>query len=283
MLSLQTVVFPVAGRGTRLLPVTKSVPKELLPVYDKPVLQFAVEEAIAAGAERLIFVTHPSKSAIKDYLKADDALKDHLEQDGKAQLAQALADITLGREVDVVFVEQAEPLGLGHAVLMAEPYVVGSHFGVILPDDVILGVQCLPEMAAEAGAGHMIAAMDVPEADVSKYGIFRPVPGAMSGRVVKADALVEKPAPADAPSRLAAVGRYILDARVFDALRRLEPGAGGEYQLTDAIAADTPHIGLSGYLFRGDRHDCGSHAGLLGAANARAEELMGHPLRLAAE
>lgn len=282
MASLQTVVFPVAGRGTRLLPVTKSVPKELLPIYDKPILQFAVEEAIAAGATRLIFVTHASKPAIKTYLKRDDELMDQLAQDGKAQLAQALDDITLGRGVEVIFVEQPEPLGLGHAVLMAEPHVLGARFGVILPDDVILGQPCLPEMASEACAGHMIAAMDVAAAEVSKYGIFRPVAKATIGRLVRADALVEKPRPEDAPSRLAAVGRYILDRCVFDALHRLEPGAGGEYQLTDAIAADAPRIGLTGYRFCGQRHDCGSHAGLLAAANARAAELVPRPLGVAA-
>jgi UTP--glucose-1-phosphate uridylyltransferase len=270
---LDTVVFPVAGRGTRLLPLTKSVPKELLPVYDKPVLQFAVEEAIKAGAKRLVFVTHASKPAIGDYLQPDAALKDVLENGGKVELARALDEITLGSGVEVIFVEQDEPLGLGHAVLMAADHVRGDAFGVILPDDVILGQPCLPEMADAYSRGHMIAAMDVDREDVKKYGIFRPVTAASIGKIVQASELVEKPSPEVAPSQLAAVGRYILDSRIFDALRNLEPGAGGEYQLTDAIAADAPAFGLSGFRFSGARHDCGSHAGLLGAANARATEL----------
>ncbi|MFZ3582794.1 UTP--glucose-1-phosphate uridylyltransferase [Loktanella sp. DJP18] len=270
---LDTVVFPVAGRGTRLLPLTKSVPKELLPVYDKPVLQFAVEEALAAGAKRLVFVTHASKPAIGDYLRPDDSLTETLRSDGKARLAEALDAITLGRDVEVIFTEQDEPLGLGHAVLMAADHVRGDAFGVILPDDVILGEPCLPEMAAAYDSGHMIAAMDVAAQDVKKYGIFRPLTDTSLGRVVRASALVEKPSPEDAPSRLAAVGRYILDTRIFDALRQLSPGAGGEYQLTDAIAADATSMNLTGYRFSGERHDCGSHAGLLGAANARAAEV----------
>ncbi|SHE85972.1 UTP--glucose-1-phosphate uridylyltransferase [Loktanella atrilutea] len=270
---LDTVVFPVAGRGTRLLPVTKSVPKELLPVYDKPILQFAVEEAVAAGAQRLVFITHASKRAINEYLQPDTALMDVLRTDGKAKLVRALEDITLGQNVEVLFVDQEQPLGLGHAVLMAAEHVRGDAFGVILPDDVILGRPCLPEMAEAYEAGHMIAAMDVPEQDVSKYGIFRPLGDGAVGRIVRASELVEKPAPDVAPSRLAAVGRYILDARIFDALRALEPGAGGEYQLTDAIAADAGDLSLTGFRFSGARHDCGSHEGLLGAANARAAEL----------
>ncbi len=269
---LDTVVFPVAGRGTRLLPLTKSVPKELLPVYDKPILQFAIEEAIAAGATRLVFITHASKVAIGEYLAPDDTLMDVLKTDGKAKLVRALNDIMLSHDVEVIFAEQKEPLGLGHAVLMAADYVRGGTFGVILPDDVILGQPCLPEMAKDYTGGHMIAAMDVAAEDVKKYGIFRPIADGIVGQTVRASELVEKPAPDDAPSQLAAVGRYILDARIFDALRALEPGAGGEYQLTDAIAADAKDIALTGYRFSGLRYDCGSHEGLLSAANARAEE-----------
>ncbi len=273
MASLDTVVFPVAGRGTRLLPLTKSVPKELLPVFDKPILQFAVEEALASGAKRLVFVTHASKPAIVEYLRPDVTLIDDLHGDGKTLLARALDDITLPADVEVVFVEQDAPLGLGHAVLMAADHVVGDVFGVILPDDVILGVPCLPEMAHDHRGGHMIAAMDVAAEHVSRYGIFRPVGAGQMGKVVQADGLVEKPNVADAPSQLAAVGRYVLDQGIFAALRSLEPGAGGEYQLTDAIAADTARVGLTGYRFSGARFDCGSHAGLLAAANARAAEL----------
>lgn len=272
MPSLNCVVLPVAGRGTRLLPMTKSVPKELLPVYDKPVLQFAIQEALAAGARRLVFVTHASKPAIADYLRRDKDLMDVLEEDGKAKLVRALDAVALGPDVEVVLVEQAEPLGLGHAVLMAADHAGDAPFGVILPDDVILGTPCLPEMLADHTGGHMIAAMEVAAGDVSKYGIFRPMAEASLGNLIRAEALVEKPQPEDAPSRLAAVGRYILDPCIFDALRKLSPGAGGEYQLTDAIAADAPRIGLTGRRFSGERFDCGSHDGLLAAANARAAE-----------
>ena len=275
---LDTVVFPVAGRGTRLLPLTKSIPKELLPVYDKPILQFAVEEAIAAGASRLVFITHASKKSIPDYLKPDTDLIDILEHDGKAKLVAALKDISLGDEIEVVFVDQDEPLGLGHAVLMAADHVRGETFGVILPDDVMLGEPCLSEMARAYDGGHMIAAMDVDVDDVSRYGIFRPATQGDDGQAVRATELVEKPAPKDAPSRLAAVGRYILDARIFDALRGLEPGAGGEYQLTDAIATDAQRMPLTAFRFSGQRFDCGSHEGLLSAANARAAEQQAKPV-----
>ncbi len=272
MPSLNCVVFPVAGRGTRLLPLTKSVPKELLPVYDKPVLQFAVEEALAAGAKRLIFVTHASKPAILNYLKPDKALMDLVQVDGKTLLMRVLDDILPGDDIELIFIEQDEPLGLGHAVLMAADHVCET-FGVILPDDVILGAPCLSELADDYAGGHMIAAIEVPAKDVSKYGIFRPATNETVGNLVRADTLVEKPAVADAPSRLAAVGRYILDPCIFDTLRNLSPGAGGEYQLTDAIAADAGRIGLSGRRFSGTRFDCGSHNGLLAAANARAAQV----------
>jgi UTP--glucose-1-phosphate uridylyltransferase len=269
---IDTVVFPVAGRGTRLLPLTKSVPKELLPVYDKPILQFAIEEAISTGATRLVFVTHASKAAIGEYLASDDSLINVLKNDGKEELAQALSNVTLSHEVEVVFVEQAEPLGLGHAVLMAEDHVRGDAFGVILPDDVILGQSCLPELASAYVGGHMIAAMEVPVKDVKKYGIIRPIADGTVGQAIRASELIEKPAPDDTPSQLAAAGRYILDPRIFDALRTLKPGAGGEYQLTDAITATANDMPLTAYRFSGSRYDCGSHEGLLSAANARAEE-----------
>ncbi|WP_237065177.1 UTP--glucose-1-phosphate uridylyltransferase [Loktanella sp. M215] len=273
MTQLHTVVFPVAGRGTRLLPITKSVPKELLPVYDKPVLQFAVEEALDAGAKRLIFVTHASKTAIPNYLKPDNALKAALDGGGKTELLRALDDVSLDNTVEVIFVEQDSPLGLGHAVLLSAPHVTGSAFGVILPDDVILGTPCLTEMAAGYPGGHMIAAMKVSADDVSKYGIFDAVADGDQHQIFRANGLVEKPDSETAPSQLAAVGRYILDICVFDALRTLAPGAGGEYQLTDAIAADVGRVELNGFAFSGSRYDCGNHAGLLQAANARAAQV----------
>lgn len=269
---IDTVVLPVAGQGTRLLPLTKAVPKELLPVYDKPVLQFAVEEALAAGAHTLVIITHDSKPAIRDYFAPAGEMIAQLHRSGKSELAEAMDSASLDDRINVVVVEQPEPLGLGHAVSLAEPHVRRNPFGVILPDDCILGAQTLPEMAAAYRNGNMIAAQDVPAEDVSKYGIFTPS-GSIVGQVCPVSGLVEKPAPENAPSRLAAVGRYILDTSIFDSLRRTQPGAGGEIQLTDAIADSLPAKVLNAYRFSGTRFDCGTHDGLVAAAVARQDEL----------
>jgi len=271
---IATLIIPAAGQGTRLLPATKAIPKELLPIYDRPALQFAIDEAIELGVARIVVVIHPAKRAIRKYLAPDAALVAQLRASGKTSLAAALIEIEVPAEVDVVFVEQDQPLGLGHAVLCAEALTLPGAFAVLLPDDLVFGRSCLPEMAESYVGGHMIAAMEVAPDEASAYGIFRLQTPAI-GRMVAVSGMVEKPRPGLAPSRLAAVGRYILDPGIFATLRHVARGAGGEIQLTDAIAQDAGRVALSAFRFSGTRFDCGSHDGLLGAALARQAEVRG--------
>lgn len=281
MTDLATVIFPVAGMGTRMLPATKATPKELLPVYDTPLLQFAVDEALAAGARRLIFVSHPEKSAIKDYLMPAPRLEEGLEAKGKDDLLEAVRNATVPDDVEVFFVMQPEPLGLGHAVLQAADHLLDGPVGVILPDDLMLGEPCLAQMGAAFDATRMvslIAAQDVARNRVSSYGIFDCTPGVSA--VTPAQGFVEKPAPDEAPSTLAAVGRYVLSHDVFDALRRTTPGAGGEIQLTDAIAASG---GIHAFRFAGARYDCGNPDGIVEASLAVQRIRQAPALDVAAE
>ena len=266
--TIASVVIPAAGRGTRLLPATKSTPKELLNIYDRPALQFAIDEAIDLGARRIIVVIHPDKLGIRHYLSPDPAYVRQLQTKGKTNLAAALSEIEVPDHIDLVFVEQPEPLGLGHAVLCAEGLTLPGPFGVILPDDLILGSPCLSEMAKHYTGGHMIATMEVRPKETSSYGIFT-VTQPSIGRSVRVSGMVEKPAPGEAPSLLAAVGRYVLDSRIFATLHHVTPGAGGEIQLTDAIARDAEDVPLHAFRFSGTRYDCGCHDGLLAAAQAR--------------
>jgi len=268
--TIATVVIPAAGRGTRLLPATKTTPKELLNIYDRPALQFAIDEALDLGAARIVLVIHPDKAGIRHYLTPDRAYVSDLRASGKAGLGAALAEIDIPDRIEVRYVEQPEPLGLGHAVLCARALTLKGPFGVILPDDVILNAACLPEMAAHYIGGHMIAAMDVRSEDTGSYGIFRLARPSI-GRCVPVTGMVEKPGPGLAPSRLAAVGRYILDPGIFDTLGRIPRGAGGEIQLTDAIVASG--ASLTAFRFRGTRHDCGSHDGLIDASLARQAQV----------
>lgn len=272
---VRTIIIPAAGLGTRLLPATKSVPKELLAVYDRPVLQFAVDEAIAAGAERLVVVIHPDKLAIRDYLQPDDTMLRSLIVCNKADLAARLADVQLPRSMELMFAFQHDPAGLGHAILCAAGSVLPGPVGVILPDDVILGAPCMAEMAEAYHGGHMVAAMTVPAADASKYGIFR-LSGAAGSRCIPVSSMVEKPAVGTEPSLLAAVGRYILDPVIFSTLTTTRRGAGGEIQLTDAIAKDAERLPLTAFRFSGQRFDCGSFDGLLAAAQARKQQVERH-------
>ncbi len=272
-LPVRTAIFPVAGLGTRFLPATKATPKELLAVLDRPLIQFAIDEARAAGIERMIFVSHPSKSAIEKYVLHDAELDEQLCAKGKTEVAQKLrANALDAKAIDVRFVMQDEPLGLGHAVLCAADDALPGPVAVILPDDLILGdAGCLSEMIEayeRGGAGHMVATMQVEADAVSSYGIL-----SVTGRdenVLWADGMVEKPDPDEAPSRQAVVGRYVLDGSIFDDLRNQKPGAGGEIQLTDAISRATPRVGLSGFRFSGQRYDCGSKVGMLQAILAYA-------------
>lgn len=269
---IRSIVIPAAGLGTRLLPVTKVTPKELLAVYDRPALQFALDEAIALGVERVVVVTHPDKGKIRQYLASHHAHVQQLNRAGKHQLGAAMADIQTPEDIEIVFVEQQEPLGLGHAVLCAKNDVLPGPYGVILPDDLILGAPCLPEMAAHYSNGHMIAAMEVKSEETASYGIFH-LAGPSIGRSMSVVGMVEKPAPDKAPSRLAAVGRYILDPAIFLTLEHVEKGAGGEIQLTDALARDAEITPITAFRFSGTRYDCGTHDGLLKAGLARQMEV----------
>ncbi len=265
---VRTVIFPVAGLGTRFMPATKGTPKELLPVIDTPLIQYAIDEAREAEVERMIFVSHPSKAAIEHYVKDDAQLRLTLTHHGKPEVAHQLQEAALDtRNCEVIFVTQPEPRGLGDAVACARPHLLDGPVAVILPDDLILGAPgCLHEMVDaydRTKAGHLIAVMEVPEAQTGQYGVLSVT--SQEGRIVHADGIVEKPATGTAPSRWAVVGRYILDPAVFDALARLTPGVGGEIQLTDAIAQSGQTVGIAGFRLSGRRFDCGSKQGMLAA------------------
>ena len=264
---VRTAIFPVAGLGTRFLPATKATPKELLPVLDTPLIQYAIDEARDAGIERMIFVSHPSKSAIERHVMDDVRLRTELKARGKAELATELREAAFcDVEDDVVFTMQDEPLGLGHAVLCARDHILPGPVAVILPDDLILGTGCIGEMItayAQAGSGHLVATMPVAPEETNKYGILS-VTG-QDSNVLKADGMVEKPAPEDAPSLDAVVGRYVLDPSIFEVLATQPPGAGNEIQLTDAINTGAGTVGLAGLRFSGERFDCGAKAGMLRA------------------
>jgi len=258
---VRTAVFPVAGRGTRFLPATKAVPKEMLPIVDKPLIQFAVEEALEAGATRLIFITHSTKRAIEDHFDQDVELERALADAGKVEILAAVRDV-LPKNASCAYIRQGEPLGLGHAVLCARPAVGDEPFFVHLPDDLILGEPgCLTEMArhyAQTGASS-IAVENVPLEKPGSYGIVD----------VDADdrlrQIVEKPSPADAPSTLAVVGRYLLTPAIFDMLETTGRGAGGEIQLTDAIADLLSVEPVYASRFAGRRFDCGNKLGYVQA------------------
>ncbi|WP_405238645.1 UTP--glucose-1-phosphate uridylyltransferase GalU [Lentisalinibacter orientalis] len=271
---VKTAVFPVAGRGTRFLPATKASPKEMLPVVDKPLIQYAVEEAIAAGATKLVFVTGSTKRAIEDHFDVDPELERALAGSGKERLLDSVRN-TLPAGVDCVFIRQGIPLGLGHAVLCARPAVGNEPFFVHLADDLIdAEVPCLKQMAAEYADhdGSVLAVQEVPRDKTSSYGIVAVEEDAPGRQRIRQ--MVEKPAPEDAPSTLAVVGRYLLDPVVFDKLEKTERGAGGEIQLTDGIAAMLDTHPVYAYTFEGTRYDCGSKLGYL---QATVELALKHP------
>jgi UTP--glucose-1-phosphate uridylyltransferase len=263
---IRKAVFPVAGLGTRFLPATKTVPKEMLPIIDRPLIQYAVDEAVEAGCDTLIFVTNRYKHAVADYFDKAYELEQKLERAGKTEQLELVRNV-LPPHVRAVFVTQAEALGLGHAVLCAKPIVGDEPFAVLLPDDLIWnrGPGALKQMAdaAEASGGSVIAVQDVPADQTGSYGIV--ATEAFAGREGRISAIVEKPKPDVAPSTLAVVGRYVLDARIFPLLESTTPGAGGEIQLTDAIAALLSEKPVHAYRFRGTRFDCGTHIGLIEA------------------
>ena len=263
---IRKAVFPVAGLGTRFLPATKTVPKEMLPIIDRPLIQYAVDEAVEAGCDTLVFITNRYKHAVADYFDKAYELEQKLERAGKHEQLELIRNV-LPPGVRAVFVTQAEALGLGHAVLCAKPVVGDEPFAVILPDDLIWnrGDGALKQMAdaAEANGASMIAVQDVPREQTDRYGIV--ATDAFDGRQGRLNAIVEKPDPSEAPSTLAVVGRYVLNPRIFELLENTVPGAGGEIQLTDAIAALLREETVNAYRFRGTRFDCGTHIGLVEA------------------
>ncbi len=261
---VRSAVFPVAGRGTRFLPATKASPKEMLPIVDKPLIQYAVEEAIDAGATKLVFITGSSKRAIEDHFDSDPELEGALQASGKTDLLECVRNI-VPAGVTCIYIRQGEPLGLGHAVLCAKAAVGNEPFFVHLADDLIAGdPPCLTQMAAERErhGGSVIAVETVPRESTSSYGI---VAVDDSSRITQ---IVEKPRPEEAPSTSAVVGRYLLAPEVFDKLESTQRGAGGEIQLTDGIAALLDESPVFAYSFSGTRFDCGSKLGYLQATVA---------------
>jgi len=274
MAKIRTAVFPVAGRGTRFLPATKASPKEMLPIVDKPLIQYAVEEAIAAGAEKLVFITGSSKRAIEDHFDTDPELERQLAESGKHDLLALIRDIVPER-VTCIFVRQGVPLGLGHAVLCAQAAVGNEPFFVHLADDLIYSdVPCLQKMAQhyEYHGASVLGVETVPRDQTASYGIVAVETEKSGAQRVKK--IVEKPKPADAPSNLAVVGRYILTPAIFAKLQRTQRGAGGEIQLTDGIAALLEDEPVHVLPFTGIRYDCGSKIGYL---RATVEYGLRHP------
>ncbi len=262
-------IFPVAGLGTRFLPATKSVPKEIMTLVDRPLIQYAIDEARAAGIKEFIFVTSRGKSALEDYFDNAPELENTLRKKGKTELLDALKATNMDSGT-IAYLRQHKALGLGHAVWCARRLIHNEPFAVILPDDVIAAeTPCLKQMidAHEETGGCMVAAMEVPAEKASSYGVIDVKED--HGSVVSVKGLVEKPAPEEAPSNLAVIGRYILTPKVMQNLNKIKSGSGGEIQLTDAIDAEMLEgRDVFGFRFRGQRFDCGSKAGFLQATVA---------------
>lgn len=263
---VRKAVFPVAGLGTRFLPATKTIPKEMLPIIDRPLIQYAVDEAIEAGCDTLIFITNRYKHAVADYFDKAYELEQKLERAGKQEQLELIRHV-LPKGVRAVFVTQTEALGLGHAVLCAKALVGDEPFAVLLPDDLIWsrGDGALKQMADlnEASGASVIAVEDVPHGNTGSYGIV--ATEKFDGRRGHITRIVEKPKPENAPSNLAVVGRYVLSPRIFELLEHTATGAGGEIQLTDAIAELLKSEPVDAYRFEGTRFDCGTHLGLVEA------------------
>lgn len=258
---IKTAVFPVAGMGTRFLPVTKIEPKEMLPIVDRPLIQYVVEEAIEAGITRLIFVTSSGKHAIEDYFDSNYELERRLEEQGKTTTLNMIKNI-IPEHVQVMYVRQPHPLGLGDAVLRAKHLVQNESFAVLLADDILVGQpSCLQQMIAqhEETAASVVAVEKIDEAETDKYGI---VSLAEQNRIVD---IIEKPSPIHAPSCLGVIGRYVLTPAVFDSLQATQQGVGGELQLTDAIAKLLTEEQVTAYAHAGKRFDCGSPLGFVKA------------------
>ena len=266
MKPVRKAVFPVAGLGTRFLPATKAMPKEMLPIVDKPLIQYAVEEAAAAGITQMIFITGRYKRSIEDHFDRAPELEAELAAKGKFELLEVVRNISPEAE-SFVYIRQAEPLGLGHAVLCAEAVVGDEPFAVILADDLIDAehsvVAQLIEARANRAGGSVLAVEDVPRAETDRYGIVSSAP--IDERTSRIAHIVEKPTPEQAPSTLAVLGRYVLEPDVFEHLREIPRGAGGEVQLTDAIAQMVSSGTTYAYRYQGRRFDCGSKEGFVAA------------------
>ena len=272
---IKKAIFPVGGLGTRFLPATKAMPKEMLPIVDKPLIQYAVEEAAAAGIEEFIFVTGRNKSAIEDHFDHSFELEEALRAKGKDTALKTVRDM-IHQPGTVFYVRQQEPAGLGHAVWCARHLINDEPVAVLLADDLIFGSTCMTEMVAAYQGGNMVAVMDVPKSDTGSYGIV--TPGSDDGQIVDVSGLVEKPEPAKAPSTIGVVGRYIIEPGVFTHLTNQDRGASNEVQLTDALARQIGKAPFKGLRFSGERFDCGTKIGFLQANIAFAmsrDELAG--------
>jgi len=268
MRKITKAVFPVAGLGSRFLPATKAAPKEMLPIVDKPLIQYAVEEAVAAGITEMVFITGRNKRAIEDHFDKAYELETELEAAGKQKLLDLVRNV-IPKNVHCIFIRQAEPLGLGHAVLCARPVVGNDPFAVLLADDFMDVPEGVPSVMAQmveiyAREGlSVLAVQDVPRAETRQYGIVSAT--AYQPDLEKVNGIVEKPDPESAPSTLAVVGRYVLSNRIFECLENLGQGAGGEIQLTDGIAELMQREAVLAYRYKGKRFDCGSKLGYLKA------------------
>ncbi|MDO9273273.1 MAG: UTP--glucose-1-phosphate uridylyltransferase GalU [Rugosibacter sp.] len=263
-------VFPVAGMGTRFLPATKASPKEMMPIVDKPLIQYAVEEAVAAGITDMIFVTGRSKRSIEDHFDKAYELESELERKGKTELLEFVRNL-LPKDINCIYLRQPEPLGLGHAVLCALPVVGDEPFAVLLADDLLDGEPSVMKQMVDIYNYYktsVIGVQNVPRADTKSYGIVDAKP--LTEQVEQISRIVEKPSPEEAPSTLAVVGRYILTPRIFHHLMRIGKGSGGEIQLTDGIAALLAEEQVLAYRYQGKRYDCGSKIGYLEATIAFA-------------
>ena len=279
---IRKAVFPAAGLGTRFLPATKAQPKEMLPLVDKPIIQYVIEEAVASGLTSIIIVTGKGKNAIEDHFDVSYDLERHLAARNQHDLLAQVQAIS--SMINVSYVRQGEQLGLGHAVLMARDIVGDEPFAVMLGDDIIDSpVPCMKQMVDvfERYGGPLIAVQQVPQGELSAYGVIGGEPEGDSGRLYRVRNLVEKPKAADAPSDLAIIGRYILTPDIFDELERTPRGAGGEIQLTDGLRELGRHRPLFGYRFEGVRHDAGNKLGFLKATVefALKREDLGGPFR----
>ncbi|MFY9327807.1 MAG: UTP--glucose-1-phosphate uridylyltransferase GalU [Georgfuchsia sp.] len=274
MIKVTKAVFPVAGMGTRFLPATKASPKEMMPIVDKPLIQYAVEEAVAAGITDMIFVTGRSKRAIEDHFDKAYELENELERRGKSELLEFVQNL-LPKNMNCIYIRQPEALGLGHAVLCAKPVIGDEPFAVLLADDLLDGnPPVMKQMVDVYDYYHcsVLGVQEVPRAETRSYGIVASKP--LAERIEQITAMVEKPKPEEAPSNLAVVGRYVLTSRIFHHLENVTPGTGGEIQLTDGIAALLDEQQVLAYRYDGIRYDCGSKLGYL---KATVEFALRHP------